>query len=125
MDITPLVPQGRQIVHAYGNGGFKISGQVFQGSVLVCLDQTFPLAITSIDQLVWEDIAAMVSRSPQVEILLVGTGKNFQPISKELQENARKHGIAVDLMDTGAACRTYTVLATEERRVAAVLIAIP
>jgi uncharacterized protein len=33
-------------------------------------------------------------------------------------------GIAVEPMDTGAACRTYNVLATEERRVAAALIAV-
>jgi uncharacterized protein len=32
--------------------------------------------------------------------------------------------IALEPMDTGAACRTYNLLATEERRVAAALIAI-
>jgi uncharacterized protein len=33
-------------------------------------------------------------------------------------------GLAVDAMDTGAACRTYNVLRAEERRVAAALIAV-
>jgi uncharacterized protein len=34
----------------------------------------------------------------------------------------RNTGIVVDAMDTGAACRTYDVLLTEGRRVAAALL---
>jgi uncharacterized protein len=39
-----------------------------------------------------------------------------------LRDGLRRIGITVDPMDTGAACRTYDVLLTEGRRVAAALL---
>ena len=39
MDVTPLIPQGRQIIEAYGEGGFRISGQRVEGSVIVFPDK--------------------------------------------------------------------------------------
>ena len=27
MDVTPLIPQGRQLIERYGNGGFRGSGE--------------------------------------------------------------------------------------------------
>ena len=39
-----------------------------------------------------------------------------------LRAALKAHGIAVEAMDTGAACRTYNVLLAEDRRVAAALL---
>jgi uncharacterized protein len=39
-----------------------------------------------------------------------------------LRTALRTAGIALEAMDTGAACRTYNVLVAEDRRVAAALI---
>jgi uncharacterized protein len=39
-----------------------------------------------------------------------------------LRTELRAAGIALEAMDTGAACRTYNVLVAEERRVAAALL---
>ncbi|NJM92236.1 MAG: hypothetical protein HC861_06040 [Rhodospirillaceae bacterium] len=39
MDVTPLIPQGKQIIEAYGEGGFRISGQRVEGSVIVFPDK--------------------------------------------------------------------------------------
>jgi uncharacterized protein len=36
MDISPLVPKGRQAVTGYGDGGFKINNEWVSGSLLVC-----------------------------------------------------------------------------------------
>ena len=41
-----------------------------------------------------------------------------------LRNALRTAGIVIDAMDTGAACRTYNVLMSEDRRVAAALIAV-
>ena len=46
------------------------------------------------------------------------------PIPGGLREGLREHGIVIEPMDTGAACRTHNVLLTEERRAAAALIAV-
>ena len=40
MDLTPTIPVGRQHFEAYGNGGFRVSGERWQGSVLVFREET-------------------------------------------------------------------------------------
>jgi uncharacterized protein len=39
MDVTPLIPQGKRIIDGYGEGGFRISGQRVEGSVIVFPDR--------------------------------------------------------------------------------------
>ena len=43
----------------------------------------------------------------------------------ELRKALHEAGVVAEVMDTGAACRTFNVLMAEERRVAAALIAVP
>ena len=43
-------------------------------------------------------------------------------LPSKLQTGLRAMGFGIDVMDTGAACRTYNVLIGEERRVAAALL---
>jgi uncharacterized protein len=57
-----------------------------------------------------------------VEILLLGLGRRMTMAARALRFALRPEGIAIEPMDTGAACRTYNVLVGEERRVAAALI---
>ncbi len=46
------------------------------------------------------------------------------PPPPALRAALRAAGVALEAMDTGAACRTFNVLVAEERRVAAALIAL-
>jgi uncharacterized protein len=46
----------------------------------------------------------------------------MMPVAPALRAALKEAGIAVEPMDTGAACRTYTVLVAEDRRVAAALL---
>ena len=39
-----------------------------------------------------------------------------------MRAEGSRHGIAIEAMDTGAACRTYNVLLAEDRLVAAALL---
>jgi uncharacterized protein len=41
-----------------------------------------------------------------------------------LRASLRAKGIVIEPMDTGAACRTYNVLAAEGRKVAAALVVV-
>ena len=45
----------------------------------------------------------------------------MRPLDRDLTAALKRSGIVADAMDTGAACRTFNVLAGEERRVAAAL----
>ena len=39
-DITPRIPEGRQLIQSYGNGGFRIAGVQHKGSVIVLPDRS-------------------------------------------------------------------------------------
>ena len=119
MDITPLVPEGRQIVQSYGSGRFKVSQIEFEGSIIVLPERTISWAIDSLDDINLETLSPVLEVEPQIEILLIGCGAMMQLLPKQLTDTCRQQGLAVDPMDTGAACRTYNILASEGRRVAA------
>jgi len=124
LDITPLVPEGRQIVQSYGSGRFKVSQIEYQGSIIVLPRRTLSWEISIPDDISIRSLTSVLSEEPKIEILLIGSGKMMQMMPRKLTEVCRQKGLAVDAMDTGAACRTYNILAAEGRRVAAGLVAL-
>lgn len=56
------------------------------------------------------------------EIVLLGSGPKLQWPDPELVQPLVDHGIGFEVMDTGAACRTYNILMSEQRRVVAALL---
>ncbi len=121
-DISPLVPAGRQVLESYGHGRFRVSGEVYEGSILVFPERIEAWPVASLGDLTLASLASVVAHAP--EVLLLGCGERLQLISGALRGELRAAGIVVEPMDTGAAARTYNVLLAEERRVAAALIAI-
>ncbi|HEY0836411.1 MAG TPA: Mth938-like domain-containing protein [Azospirillum sp.] len=122
MDITPLIPADRQVIDGYGNGQFCIRSEWRPGPVIVFPDQTVTWDVTDFAGLSVESFAAVTAAEPRVEILLLGTGPKMRLLPGALRRDLRAAGIVVDVMDTGAACRTYNVLLAEARRVAAALL---
>jgi len=125
MDVTPLVPKGRQLVQGYGDGGFRVSGTRHEGSVWILPEQTLAWPVNAIAEVDPASLRELIALSAQhVRILLIGTGKSMLPLPASWRAMAREEDVAIEGMDTGAACRTYNVLLTEERSVAAALIAV-
>jgi uncharacterized protein len=123
MEVTPLIPAGRQIIESYGAGGFRVSGTAYAGSILVFADRTVDWPVQSLAEADFARFTAIIEHGA-VEILLLGCGRRMAAVPFELRRALRQAGIVMDAMDTGAACRTYNVLLAEERRVAAALIRI-
>lgn len=124
-DITPPLPQDRQLIQSYGGGGFRIAGVDWRGSVLVAADRTIAWPVDGpqeIDAAAIEPLIGHVAGSGVV--LLVGTGRSLVPLEADLRTALRRQGIGLEVMDTGAACRTFNVLLAEERQVFAALIAV-
>lgn len=120
LDITPRVPASRQIVRAYGDGGFDISGVQHGGSVIVFLEETRAWS----GDITLAALEPVFSHSSPPEILIIGCGSVFELPSETLRAALKARGIALEWMDTPAACRTYNVLALEERSVAAALVGV-
>ena len=123
-DITPLVASGRQLIDSYGEGRFRIAGVILTGSVLVLPERVEPWPVAEAAAVTLASLAPVTQAEPPPEILLVGCGKSFGPAPTGLGAALRQVGVALEWMDTGAACRTFNVLLAEERRVAAALIAV-
>jgi len=122
VDITPLVPEGRQIIESYGDDGFRISGERYPGPVIVWPEGVATWAVSSISDAAMETLDAVFSADPPIEILLIGSGATFEMAPAALRSALGARGVSIESMDTGAACRTYNVLMAEDRRVAAALI---
>lgn len=123
MDVTPLVPEGRQVIQAYGDGGFRIAGKRWVGSVLVFPERTLSWNATNFDEVDAEGLQPVIDEGG-VQILLLGCGRRAQFPHRDLRARLRARGIVIEPMDTGAAARTYNVLMAEERAVAAALLAV-
>jgi uncharacterized protein len=67
-----------------------------------------------------EDLAPVLALDP--EVVLIGTGAvhRFPPL--DLLRPLIERGVGFEVMDTGAACRTFNILIGEGRRVVAALL---
>ena len=123
MELTPLVPVGRQVIERYAESGFRVAGVIYRGSVLVFPDRTLLWAAVSASDVTWESLAPVIEHGG-VQILLLGLGRTMHAVPATLRNALHTAGIVLEPMDTGAACRTYNVLVAEDRHVAAALLAL-
>ena len=124
LDITPRVGPGRQLIERYGNGGFRVAGVRYQGSVLVFPERTLLWPVRRAEDIDAQSLADITAAAAEVQILMVGCGATFQAPPPDLSAALRGSKIALEWMDTGAACRTFNVLLIEGRSIAAALIAV-
>lgn len=126
MQINPAGVPGRQTVEIYRPGGFTVAGVDYRGSVVVFPEATESWPVASVDELSPESFQPVLSLPPESrpDVVLVGCGARMHFLDPALKKALRGAGIVPDMMDTSAACRTYNILLSEERRVAAFLIAL-
>lgn len=124
MDVTPLIPRGQKIIQKYAGGVFRVSGESYDHPVIVSPDQVFPWSVSSRDvaALTIHDFKDVIDLSPQTDVFLMGCGATMAFLPPDLKKELKNQSVVLDLMDTGAACRTYNVLMAEGRRVAALLL---
>lgn len=123
MDVTPLVKAGSRIIQSYAGGVFKISGEVYQGGVIVREDSVESWGISgSVRDFTLEDFQPLIDLSADVDVVLLGCGDRIEFLSAPMKTALKAKGLHVDVMDSGAACRTYNVLMAEGRRVVAALV---
>jgi uncharacterized protein len=125
VEIKHLAPQGVQIIHGYGDGKFRIGDVRHEGPILVRPDQTVAWSVESdlaIADLDLATLAPIFDDEERFDILLIGTGERQAFMPPALRRAIREKGPVVEVMDTGAACRTFNLLLAEGRRVATALL---
>lgn len=111
---------GKNLFTGYGEDYVLINGKRFEGSLIVLPGKIEPWKEGGVETLTAEDFARLAALG--VEIVLLGTGKQQRFPSPALATVLPAAGIGLEVMDNGAACRTYNILVAEGREVAAALI---
>ena len=115
---------GQAPIDAYGNGGFRFADMSHRGSILCLPSGIHGWHVAEGDVLTVEAFSKVLEDAEGIEVLLVGTGENMRPLPAELKAALKERGISSDPMSTGAAVRTYNIMLSESRAVAAALIAV-
>jgi len=121
MKFTLDRPGTLHVVRGYVPGQLRIGEREFGRSVIVSartlIEDWRPQRI---DELTAADLEPVLALRPQV--LLLGSGPRQVFPARDLLAQLYAARVGFEIMDTGAACRTYNVLVAEGRAVAAALI---
>ena len=115
---------GRAPIDAYGNGGFRFADMSHRGSILALPSGIEAWGVASAGDITPQMLRRVLEEAADIEILLIGTGDAMVPLTRETRLALGEAGIEPELMSTGAAVRTFNVLLSEERAVAAALVAV-
>ncbi len=111
-----------QVIRTYGPGRFLISDREWREPVLVTPTVTIPWNLTRAEDFSVASLAALKDAPTATELLVLGCGARAIFIRPALRAELKAAGFALEVVDTGSACRIYNVLLAEGRRVAAALI---
>jgi len=120
MDFREVHSEGANQVKGYAPGELRINDDRYTEPLLVMPDSLWQgwlpdrsgdLETAHLEPLVEETI----------EVLLIGTGDRLVFPEPVLTAPLINRGIGVEAMDTPAACRTFNILMSEDRKVAAAL----
>ncbi|MEZ5913945.1 MAG: Mth938-like domain-containing protein [Paracoccaceae bacterium] len=115
MRLNPVEYGTARPVEGYGPGFFRVGGRVWQGGVI----------LRDGEIRVWpgyHDRAPLLALAGAVDLLIIGTGGEIAPLPADLREELEASGLALEIMASPPAARTYNVLLGEGRRVAAALL---
>jgi uncharacterized protein len=112
------------VVRGYGPGTIRIGERTFSRSLIITatkiIENWRPLGIPDLKV---TDLDPLLELRP--EVLLIGSGTRQVFPDRATLAALYTAGLGFEIMDTGAACRTYNVLVAEGRAVAAALIVEP
>jgi uncharacterized protein len=113
---------GTNVIRAYGGGELKVNDNLYRGAVILSASTLFAEPnISDLAGLVAVDASRILALDP--ELVLLGTGARQIFPAASFGAQFLRAGIGFEVMDTGAACRTFNVLVGEQRRVVALLLA--
>ncbi len=115
-------PAQVQLIRSYGPGRFLISDREWRQPVLVTPTATTPWNVAQAEELTLQSLEALKAAPVPTELLVLGCGARAIFVPPDLRAALKAAGLALEVVDTGSACRIYNVLLAESRRVAAALI---
>ena len=109
------------IVTGLGPGWVRIGATEYRENLVLTPETVVRgFAASGFVGLAEQEFAALLAYEPEVVIL--GTGASIRFPHPSLTRALTDANVGVDVMDTAAACRTYIILAAEDRSVVAALL---
>ena len=112
------------LIDAYGNGGFCFGDMSHRGSLLCLPDGVWAWPVQEAAEIGAAALELVFARGEELDVFLIGTGRDSWPIPERLRERFRALSVSVDAMPTGPTVRTYNILLAENRRAGVGLIAV-
>ena len=109
MKLSADPQRGQNLITGYTAGEVKLAERTLVTSAIVMADRIVDWTVDAILDL-------------EPELVLLATGERQQFPAPALLAYLPGRGVGLEVMHTGAACRTYNVLVAEDRRVALALV---
>lgn len=111
------------VITGYETGRVILQGQELTQSVIVTFEHLVrDWAPQSFEDLQPMHLEPILELEP--EIIVLGSGRHQRFPSTDFMGRVWARGVGLEIMDTGAACRTYNILVSEGRKAAAALLMI-
>lgn len=120
MKLHQAPSEGLQLFSGYGADYVSVNNVRHATGVVVTPQAVVEWPIVSFEALTADDFAFIGELKPEVVVLGTGAAQRFP--RPELARALAATGVGVEVMDTRAACRTYNILASEGRKVAAAVL---
>lgn len=112
---------GINLFTAHGDGYVAVNNERYETNLIVLPESIIAgWTESTIQSLNMDDIGKLLAL--QTGIILLGTGSRLRFPPGHLIKPFAPAGIGLEVMDLAAACRTYNILASEGRQVAAALL---
>jgi uncharacterized protein len=120
MKFTQQLPAGINLIRRYDADSITVGERELRSSCIVGAATLLDWSPRNVDELSVDHLQPLFDLAPEVVVLSTGPRQRFPRAALRAQFATRKIGIEV--MEIGAACRTYNVLVGEERKVLAAIL---
>lgn len=122
-----LETSDQNLISNYGKGVLSVNAQDYHSNIIITQTRVIEHWFDGeLDQLTMAHFEPLFDKveAEVPEIVLLGSGSTHIFPDFSLMADMKKRGVSLEVMNTRAACRTYSVLVSEYRPVAAALIQI-
>ena len=121
MDLVLDNPGDSLFIRSVTADGIRVGDEVYRKPFVMNAEQVIDqCSISSVKRLTEQDLAGLLSLQP--DVVLIGTGAHQEFLEPRQLMFFYSRNIGIEVMNTYAACRTFNVLVSELRNVAAILI---
>ena len=114
MRLNEIAYNDAKPIDGYGPGFFRIGGEIVEGPIILSAQGCSAWAG-------YDDLDGLLKLAGQVDVLFIGTGAEITHLPAEFRSALEGAELGVEPMSSPAACRTYNILLSEGRRIAAAL----